>query len=70
MQTVNWNAGDVLITRNEVLDRVGMKRTWLKRAVSKGEFPAPVRISNRTLWVEREVREWIDARLRERMGQT
>lgn len=57
---------EVLMTRRQVLDRVGLKRTWLKSAVKMGIFPEPVRISNRVLWVEREVSEWIDARLNER----
>ena len=58
--------GDTLLTRKQVLARVGMRRTWLREAVRTKRFPAPVRIGSRVLWVEREVAEWIATRLRER----
>jgi predicted DNA-binding transcriptional regulator AlpA len=58
--------GDVLLTRREVLARIGMRSTWLKCAVASGEFPRPVYIGNRALFCEREVQAWIEQRLAER----
>lgn len=58
--------GDVLLTRRQVLGRIGMGRTWLRDAVVDGRFPPPVRIGPRVLWVEREVAAWVAARAAER----
>jgi predicted DNA-binding transcriptional regulator AlpA len=60
------NDGDVLLTRRDVLATIGMRSTWLKAAVKSGEFPAPVRISNRSLFSRREVHAWIETRKAER----
>lgn len=59
-------AGDMLLTRRQVLARIGMGRTWLREAVMTGRFPQPVRIGPRVLWVEREVAAWISERAAER----
>ena len=57
---------DVLLTRREVLARIGLRKTWLKGALKRGEFPTPVQIGNRTLFSGREVQAWIEKRLAER----
>jgi predicted DNA-binding transcriptional regulator AlpA len=59
-------AGDALMTRRQVLARIGMGRTWLRDAVLARRFPQPVRIGPRVLWVEREVTSWISERVAER----
>ena len=48
---------DVLLTRREVFAAIGLCSTWLKAAVKRGDFPAPVRIGNRTLFSEQEIQE-------------
>ena len=35
-------AGDVLLTTREVLESIGLRRTWLKAAVHDGRFPRHV----------------------------
>lgn len=47
-----------------VSKRCGLSRSALYRMVSTGEFPKPVRISERSsAWVEHEVLAWIAARI-------
>jgi predicted DNA-binding transcriptional regulator AlpA len=46
-------AGDALLTRRQVLARIGMGRTWLHDVVLARRFPQPVRIGPRVLWVRR-----------------
>ncbi len=58
--------GDVLVTTRQVLDTIGLRRTWLKGAVRDGRFPRPTRIGNRWLFSRREVHAWIEARKAER----
>ncbi len=60
------NEGDVLLTRAQVLAAIGLRSTWLKGAVRRGEFPRPVRIGNRALFSRREVHAWIEARKAQR----
>ncbi len=57
---------DVLLTTRQVLDTIGLRRTWLKGAVQEGRFPRPTRISNRWLFSRRGVQAWIEARKAER----
>jgi predicted DNA-binding transcriptional regulator AlpA len=62
-------SADALLTRRQVLARIGMGRTWLREAVLARHFPQPVRIGARVLWVEREVATWIAERVAERVAE-
>jgi len=56
-----------LIRLPETLSRAGVSRSYVYDAVKKGEFPKPVKVTERTsAWVESEVQEWIDQRIAER----
>lgn len=47
-----------------VLDKVPFSRTELYNKLARGEFPAPVKLSARSVaWVESEVDEWIARRV-------
>ncbi|ELS2572015.1 AlpA family transcriptional regulator [Salmonella enterica] len=49
-----------LIRLPEVLERTGFGKAWIYRLISKGRFPAPVKIGIRAVaFVESEVDEWI-----------
>jgi len=61
--------GDLLLTRRQVLARIGLGRTWLREAVVNDRFPRPVRVGPRVLWLEREVAAWIAQRAAERGPQ-
>ena len=50
----------------EVLERTGMGRTNLKARVKAGTFPAPCKLGTLDAWVESEVTDWINARIRDR----
>lgn len=55
-----------LIRRSEVLRLVGLSKSTLYERIAAEDFPRPVRVSPRCVaWVEADVREWIDARVRE-----
>lgn len=52
--------------RPEVEQQTGFSTSTLYRKVKKGEFPAPIRISeNCVAWLESDVQEWIEARISE-----
>ncbi len=48
------------IRLSEVIKRTGISRSSIYRLVKKNNFPAPVRISEKTIaFIEREVNDWI-----------
>jgi prophage regulatory protein len=54
-----------LLSMAAVLDRVCLSRTQLYRLINAGEFPKPVPVGRqRIAFLEREVTNWIDARVR------
>lgn len=57
------NTPDPLLRRNEVERLIGLKRSALYKLIRAGEFPAPVRISERAVaWRQSEISAWIEAR--------
>jgi len=51
----------------EVTNRVGMSRSWIYEEIAAGRFPKPIRIGERArAWVEAEVADYIDARVKQR----
>jgi prophage regulatory protein len=48
-----------------VKSRTGLPRSSLYAKIAAGEFPAPIRLSKRSVaWLETEVEAWIEARIR------
>ena len=46
-----------------VLDRVGLGKTALYAAIKRGDFPRPIKLSERAVgWRRVEVDEWISTR--------
>lgn len=51
----------------EVMDRVGLGRSMIYAYVSRGTFPAPIKLGPRAVgWVETEIDAWIEVRITER----
>lgn len=51
----------------DVKSRTGLSRSAIYLLVSKGEFPAPIRLGARTVgWVDAEVSDWLDERIEQR----
>lgn len=53
-----------LIKLKDVLAITGLSRSFVYALAQKGEFPKPVKLSERSsAWVEAEVTEWIEYRI-------
>jgi prophage regulatory protein len=51
----------------ELVDRLGMSRSWVYEEIAAGRFPKPVKIGARaSVWLESEVADFLAARARER----
>ena len=56
-----------LIRRPAVIHKTGLQTTQIYDLIADGKFPAPVPIGARAVaWVESEVDDWIEARIRDR----
>lgn len=54
-----------LLRLPEVRKLTGLGTTQIYRLARRGEFPQPVKITERSsAWIESEVRGWIDTRIR------
>ena len=56
-----------LIRLREVMRMTGLARSTIYKVMKEGTFPSSVPLQSRAVaWVESEVQEWIEARLRAR----
>ncbi|WP_271410519.1 helix-turn-helix transcriptional regulator [Pseudomonas sp. Q1-7] len=56
-----------IIRLKEVIDSTGLARSTVYKYIAEGTFPKPVSLGDRCVgWVEREVHDWILARIAER----
>jgi prophage regulatory protein len=59
------------IKLKDVIDRTGLSKSVIYARASQGTFPRPVSLGAATSrWVDVEVDEWIDERIRERDERT
>ena len=56
-----------LIRLPEVVERTGLARPTIYRAVAREKFPKPVKFGSAALWVSHEVESWIRARMNARV---
>lgn len=56
-----------IIRLKEVIDSTGLARSTIYKYIGEGTFPKPVSLGDRCVgWVDREVHDWILARIEER----
>lgn len=60
---------ETLLRLPEVRSRTGFSRSRIYALMGKKEFPHPIRIGTRAVaWLEREINDWIQSRIRETRG--
>lgn len=64
-RSVQLEPGDRFIALAVVLGLIGLGRTAWTDLVREGRAPKPVKIGQRSLWVESEVRQWMAERIAE-----
>ena len=53
-----------------VRDQVALHPATIYGMIKAGEFPKPIKVGRRSLWIESKVQAWIQARIADsRMGQ-
>jgi prophage regulatory protein len=58
-----------LLRQREVTKRCGLPRASLYAQISKGQFPKPIPLTQRSVaWLSTEVDAWIEARIAAALG--
>ncbi|WP_191489728.1 helix-turn-helix transcriptional regulator [Pseudomonas sp. FEN] len=56
-----------IIRLKDVIDSTGLGRSTVYKYISEGTFPKPISLGDRCVgWLEREIHDWILARIEER----
>ncbi len=67
MRTDHMPGPSRLLRIGEVLQLRGMSRATLYREIKLHNFPAPVKLSARSVgWLQEDVAQWLDARIAQR----
>lgn len=57
-----------------VEEKTALKKSSIYAKVKTGDFPAPIKVGVRTVWIESEVDDWLDAQVtawrEKQVGQT
>ena len=57
------NSARKLLRLNDVILQVGMKRSWIFQQVKDGNFPKPIKLSERAVaWYASDIEDWIKSR--------
>jgi len=57
---------ETLLRLSSVKSRTGLGRSHIYALAARGAFPRPLKLGNRaSAWVESEVTEWVNSRIRE-----
>lgn len=54
-----------LIRLPEVMNRVGLSRPAVYKAIAAQRFPSPIKIGTASAWVSHEIDSWIEKRIAE-----
>ena len=60
MEIKNGIGPDQLIRMSQVINLVGLKRSWIYQRIKEGKFPRPIKIGTRaSVWTLSSVAAWI-----------
>ena len=64
------DVGDVcvkVLRLDEVIERVGLRRSSIYSYIKQGRFPVPISLGARAVgWLDHEISEWLSARIQAR----
>ncbi|ECE0792869.1 helix-turn-helix transcriptional regulator [Salmonella enterica] len=55
---------DQLVDMAFIVRFTGMTDKWFYKLIQEGKFPKPVKMGRSSRWIEREVKEWLEERIR------
>lgn len=48
-----------------ITELTGMSDKWFYKLAQEGKFPKPVKFGRSSRWIEREVKEWLEERIKD-----
>ncbi|EOG2872627.1 helix-turn-helix transcriptional regulator [Salmonella enterica] len=54
---------DQMVDMAFIVRFTGMTDKWFYKLIQEGKFPKPVKFGRSSRWIEREVKEWLEARI-------
>lgn len=55
---------DQMVDMAFIVRFTGMTDKWFYKLIQEGTFPKPVKMGRSSRWIEREVKEWLEERIR------
>lgn len=62
MSTIDIH-NDKFVSMQFITELTGLSDKWFYKLVQEGKFPKPVKFGRSSRWIEREVQEWLEARI-------
>jgi len=62
MSTIDIH-NDRFVSMQFIIELTGLSDKWFYKLVQEGKFPKPVKFGRSSRWIEREVKEWLEARI-------
>ena len=63
MSTIDIH-NDKLVSMQFITELTGLSDKWFYKLAQEGKFPKPVKFGRSSRWIEREVKEWLEERIR------
>lgn len=62
MNTIDIH-NDKFVSMQFITELTGLSDKWFYKLAQEGKFPKPVKFGRSSCWIEREVKEWLEARI-------
>ncbi|MFG0644559.1 helix-turn-helix transcriptional regulator [Leclercia adecarboxylata] len=63
MSTIDIH-NDKFASMQFITELTGLSDKWFYKLAQEGKFPKPVKFGRSSRWIEREVKEWLEERIR------
>lgn len=63
MSTINIHE-DKFVSMQFITELTGLSDKWFYKLAHEGKFPKPVKFGRSSRWIESEVKEWIEERIK------
>ena len=68
MNTIDIH-NDKFVSMQFITELTGLSDKWFYKLAQEGKFPKPVKFGRSSRWIEREVKEWLEARINDSTRQ-
>ncbi|HCA7855118.1 AlpA family phage regulatory protein [Enterobacter hormaechei] len=63
MSTIDIH-NDKFVSMQFITELTGLSDKWFYKLAQEGKFPKPVKFGRSSRWIEREVKEWLEERIK------